>query len=217
VHIAITIQRRAAAKEGEYNGFAAPWSYPNAAIWFYTQEDPIGLAGGLNLYGFANGDPVNFSDPLGLCPPCSVSEQGIVFIKRHEGFRANVNEDVGERPTIGYGHLILPGETIQVPLTRGQGDALLRQDLTERVQPGLDLITADLNQNQVDAVGSLIFNVGVSNFAGSKALQKLNAGDFNGAKEEMAEFRLVNDKIDPGLVRRRADERRLFDKKEEGR
>jgi len=26
------------------------------------------MAGGLNLYGFANGDPVNFSDPFGLCP-----------------------------------------------------------------------------------------------------------------------------------------------------
>jgi hypothetical protein len=37
----------------------------------FTQEDPIGLAGGLNLYGFANGDPVNFSDPYGLqaCDP----------------------------------------------------------------------------------------------------------------------------------------------------
>lgn len=34
----------------------------------FTQEDPIGLDGGLNLYGFANGDPVNFSDPFGLCP-----------------------------------------------------------------------------------------------------------------------------------------------------
>jgi len=34
----------------------------------FTQEDPIGLAGGLNLYGFANGDPVNFSDPFGLNP-----------------------------------------------------------------------------------------------------------------------------------------------------
>jgi RHS repeat-associated protein len=34
----------------------------------FTQEDPIGLAGGLNLYGFANGDPINFSDPFGLWP-----------------------------------------------------------------------------------------------------------------------------------------------------
>jgi RHS repeat-associated protein len=32
----------------------------------FTQEDPIGLGGGSNLYGYANGDPVNYSDPLGL-------------------------------------------------------------------------------------------------------------------------------------------------------
>lgn len=35
----------------------------------FTQEDPIGLAGGLNAYGFTAGDPVNYSDPFGLCPP----------------------------------------------------------------------------------------------------------------------------------------------------
>ncbi len=32
----------------------------------FTQEDPIGLAGGLNGYGFASGDPVNYGDPFGL-------------------------------------------------------------------------------------------------------------------------------------------------------
>jgi RHS repeat-associated protein len=32
----------------------------------FTQEDPIGLAGGLNAYGFADGDPVSYSDPHGL-------------------------------------------------------------------------------------------------------------------------------------------------------
>ncbi len=32
-----------------------------------TQQDPIGLAGGLNLYGYAGGDPINRSDPFGLC------------------------------------------------------------------------------------------------------------------------------------------------------
>jgi RHS repeat-associated protein len=36
----------------------------------FTQEDPIGLAGGVNLYGYAGGDPVNYADPSGLCPVC---------------------------------------------------------------------------------------------------------------------------------------------------
>jgi RHS repeat-associated protein len=44
----------------------------------FTQEDPLGLAGGLNAYGFLNGDPVSYSDPFGLwpCPPdndCGIS------------------------------------------------------------------------------------------------------------------------------------------------
>jgi len=42
--------------------------YYDPASGTFTQEDPIGLAGGMNLYGFAGGDPVNFSDPFGLCP-----------------------------------------------------------------------------------------------------------------------------------------------------
>jgi RHS repeat-associated protein len=32
----------------------------------FTQEDPAGLAGGLNAYAYADGDPVNFRDPYGL-------------------------------------------------------------------------------------------------------------------------------------------------------
>jgi RHS repeat-associated protein len=40
--------------------------YYDSATGRFTQEDPIGLAGGLNLYGYASGDPVNFWDPFGL-------------------------------------------------------------------------------------------------------------------------------------------------------
>ena len=42
--------------------------YYDAATGKFTQVDPVGIAGGVNLYGFAEGDPVNYSDPLGLCP-----------------------------------------------------------------------------------------------------------------------------------------------------
>ncbi len=40
--------------------------YYNPQTGQFTQMDPIGLAGGLNTYGFAAGDPVTYSDPYGL-------------------------------------------------------------------------------------------------------------------------------------------------------
>ncbi len=40
--------------------------YYNPLTGAFTQTGPIGLAGGLNTYGYAEGNPVTYSDPYGL-------------------------------------------------------------------------------------------------------------------------------------------------------
>ncbi len=81
--------------------------YYNPTIGRFTQEDPIGLAGGLNLYGFANGDPVNFSDPFGLCTPPDSPECRLIMMvaSRTRGLMhlRPVMLAVASLPTMGMG------------------------------------------------------------------------------------------------------------------
>lgn len=57
--------------------------YYDPASGTFTQVDPIGLAGGVNLWGYAGGDPVSYSDPFGLCPNCGEGDNGV---RARDGF-----------------------------------------------------------------------------------------------------------------------------------
>jgi RHS repeat-associated protein len=61
----------------------------------FMQTDPIGLGGGMNVYGYVGGDPVHSSDPLGL----RVEETDILVTGRRG--RASNN---GHRGPYGTGH-----------------------------------------------------------------------------------------------------------------
>jgi uncharacterized protein RhaS with RHS repeats len=99
----------------------------------FTQEDPIGLAGGLNLYGFANSNPLSYSDPFGLCPTCRIIqiaerlEQKAPAIEA-EGLRlGQVAASYGPRFTSFYSNL---AQTIGARLNNLVGHVTEREHLS---------------------------------------------------------------------------------------
>jgi lysozyme len=140
----------------------------------------------------------------------TTSEAGRALIRRHEGFRALPYLCPAGRPTIGYGHVIAPGERID-RVTEDEADRLLAVDL-RRVEASLrDLVRVPVTQGQWDALASLAYNVGVGALGASTLLRKVNAGDVAGAAAEFGRWVHAGKRVLPGLVARRADERNLFD------
>ncbi len=48
--------------------------YYSPQLGRFLQPDPIGVAGGLNTYAYTANDPLNFTDPRGLCTGCKVGK-----------------------------------------------------------------------------------------------------------------------------------------------
>ncbi len=117
-----------------------------------------------------------------------------------------------EQWTVGYGHTSSARHGMSV--TEGEAERLLRQDVQPIEQLISDTVRAPLNQNEHDALVSLIFNIGEDNWRRSTVLRKLNAGDKLGAANafELWNKAFVNNELVTldGLVRRRAAEKSLF-------
>jgi lysozyme len=55
-----------------------------------------------------------------------LSAEGLDLIKKSEGFRDHIYRDVAGYPTIGYGHLIKPGESFPDGIAEPQAPRFLR-------------------------------------------------------------------------------------------
>ncbi len=135
-----------------------------------------------------------------------VSENGINLIKQFEGCRLDSYKDSAGVWTIGYGHTsgVYKGQVI----SQMEADLLLRQDL---VKAELAVMKYDnkyhWTQNQFDALVSFAFNIGSINqltAKGTRSIAEISA--------KIPAYRKAGGKVLPGLVRRRAAEKELFDK-----
>jgi lysozyme len=148
--------------------------------------------------------------------------------------------------TIGYGHVLLPKFDCQLfrtdaaRLGRLIADCLAAGRITQEaatvlrinMAQAMELLARDtkqtalflnsvtrvpLNQNQFDALCSLIFNIGQGNYAESTLRKKLHDKDYAGAAAEFERWVMgtVGGKKQrlPGLITRRAAERALFEEK----
>src|SRR5437764_2770557 len=130
-----------------------------------------------------------------------ISRVGRDFIAHLEGGgHPTAYQDQATIWTIGVGHVLTRSEltsgkiglTMYVPWRDGldaeQVDELFEQDLRPVEAAIQRFVRVFLLQNQVDALASWIFNVGVEAFHGSTLLKRLNAADFAGVPEEMKKW-----------------------------
>ena len=147
-----------------------------------------------------------------------ISDAGIRLIKKYEGLSLVPYRCPAGIMTIGYGHAYNEDDEglekhFKNGITREEAQELLKHDL-EVFEKQLDELKLNLNQNQKDAVMSLIYNIGFERFKKSKTLKMLKAKDFDQMCFEWADFCHITkdgEKIAlSGLVNRRKAELDLF-------
>jgi len=142
------------------------------------------------------------------------SDACVALAKDCEGFRARPYLCPAGVPTIGYGSTFYPGGrrvTMQdPPITELAADTMLRATLATFAQQVRDLVRVPMTQGQFDAL-DFTYNLGAGKLASSTLLIKLNAGDYAGAAREFDKWVMAGGKPLPGLVKRRAAERQMFE------
>ena len=123
--------------------------------------------------------------------------------------------------TVGYGHVVKPGESFIYPMSRAFAETLMDNDLARFDREVRQLLTklgvTHLTQGQFDALVSMAFNLGTGtrdgrkgDLADSDLINYVAAGRMIKAAEEIPKWKFAGGKILGGLIRRRRCELYLF-------
>ncbi len=113
--------------------------------------------------------------------------------------------------TIGYGSTKNVKEGMVI--TEHEAFARLMNDMQEAGNAVEKLVTVPLNDNQFAALVSFVFNVGSGAFRNSTMLKMINSKQYLVAAEQFGRWNKAGKQVLPGLTRRRAAERALFETK----
>lgn len=137
------------------------------------------------------------------------------LIRKYEGFSAKPYLDIAGVPTIGYGTTYYPnGVKVSMkdpPVTTGHAEKYLEDHVNKVASSVLRLVKVKLSQGQLDALTSLVYNIGIGNFAASTLLRVLNQGRYAAASEQFSVWCKAGGVVRRGLEARREAEKELFD------
>ncbi len=140
-----------------------------------------------------------------------MNQAGIDLIKSFEGFRSEAYPDpaTGGKPwTIGYGFTkgVKPGDTI----TEAEAELRLKEEVATFEAGVRDVCFKPATENQIAAMTSLAYNIGLANFRSSTVLRRHNFGETFAAAQACLLWDKANGAVMRGLQRRREAERALY-------
>lgn len=132
------------------------------------------------------------------------------IIKKYEGFSSQAYKCPAGVWTVGWGHTgrDINKDTI---LTREEAELMLKKDVANLQEQILFLLDGKPSMNELDALTSLVYNIGLGAFKKSRLLKRINLKENEELiAKEWIEFNKAGGKIQKGLLRRRAEEICLY-------
>ena len=154
----------------------------------------------------------------------SFGVEGIRLLKAVEQLRLMPYDDQTKKEisswvqgaTIGYGHLIKASEwqTYKDGITESLADNLFDTDLAPAVKAVRNSISAQVSQNEFDAMVIFAFNIGASGFSGSSVAKLVNdplsVTSYDDLESAWKAWNKSQGQIMKGLVNRRNCEWKIF-------
>jgi len=137
------------------------------------------------------------------------------LIAKFEGLRLRAYQDSGGKWTIGYGSTKDPYTGISVKegqtITKATALDWLQKDIAQRQVAIRKLVKVPITSNQLAAITSLAYNIGLGAFQRSTLLELLNQkAPVQQVADQFLRWNKVNKVENKGLTNRRILERQLF-------